>query len=194
MLPTIVAFYVQSFVCVPSLSSPLLLRNYPNTFAFIPIPPMSLSSLNRSNSKAFCHILPCVAPVCEGMHYHKTGVPWQTKSTRIIKISYHKKPWNAVFLGILPTCSCLVKSYILRGANLNGSHMHSCKELSLACFHLLCEDSILSTICWNPKAVLDETNILSCLYILLISRTTVEPHNSIFFLSHFRIKIESLQS
>ena len=89
MLPTIVAFYVQSFVCVPSLSSPLLLRNYPNTFAFIPIPPMSLSSLNRSNSKAFCHILPCVAPVCEGMHYHKTGVPWQMKSTFIIVIYPH---------------------------------------------------------------------------------------------------------
>lgn len=80
MLPTIVAFYVQSFVCVPSLSSPLLLRNYPNTFAFIPIPPMSLSSRNRSNSKSFRHILPCVAPFCKGMHYHKTGVPWHTNT------------------------------------------------------------------------------------------------------------------
>lgn len=64
MLPTIVAFYVQSFVCVPSLSSPLLLRNYPNTFAFIPIPPMSLSSLNRSNSNTFCPVLPQSAKVC----------------------------------------------------------------------------------------------------------------------------------
>lgn len=80
----IVAFYVQSFVCVPSLSSPLLLRNHPHTFAFIPIPSMSLSSRNRSNSKAFRHILPCVAPVCEDMHYHKTGVPWQMNSTFII--------------------------------------------------------------------------------------------------------------
>ena len=87
LLPTIVAFYVQSFVCVPSLSSRLLLRIYPNTFAFIPIPPMSLSSRNRSNSKAFCHILPCVAPVCEDMHYHKTGVPWQMNNTLIIKFS-----------------------------------------------------------------------------------------------------------
>ena len=121
-------------------------------------------------------------------------LPWQMKSTRIIKFSYHKKPWNAVFLGILPTCSCLVKSYILRGANLNGTRLNSCKELSRACFHLLCEDSILSTTCRNSKAMLDKTNILSCLYILLISRTTVEPHNSIFSLSHFRIKIESLQS
>ena len=60
---------------IPSLSSPLLLRNYPNTFAFIPLVVICLSSLNRSNSKAFCLILPCVAPVCEGMHYHKTGVP-----------------------------------------------------------------------------------------------------------------------
>ena len=75
LLPTIVAFYVQNFVYVPSLSSPLLLRNYPNTFAFIPIPSMSLSSRNRSISKIFRHILPCIAPVCEGMHYHKTGVP-----------------------------------------------------------------------------------------------------------------------
>ena len=90
MLPTIVAFYVQSFVCVPSLSSPLLLRNYPNTFAFIPIPPMSLSSRNRSNSKSFRHILPCVAPFCKGMHYHKTGVPWQMNNTLIIIFSLLK--------------------------------------------------------------------------------------------------------
>lgn len=48
LFPTIVAFYVQSFVCVPSLSSRLLLRISPNTFAFIPIPPMSLSSRNRN--------------------------------------------------------------------------------------------------------------------------------------------------
>ena len=78
------AFYVQNFIYVPALSSPLLLRNYPNTFAFIPVPPISLSSWNRSNSQAFRHIMPCVAPVCEGMHYHKTGVPWQIKSTFII--------------------------------------------------------------------------------------------------------------
>lgn len=65
---------------IPSLSSPLLLRNYPNTFAFIPLVVICLSSLNRSNSKAFCPILPCIAPVCESMHYHKTGVPWQMKS------------------------------------------------------------------------------------------------------------------
>ena len=75
---------------IPSLSSPLLLRNYPNTFAFIPLPAMSLSSLNRSNSNTFCHILPCVAPVCEGMHYHKTGVPWQmNKIFNIAVISFH---------------------------------------------------------------------------------------------------------
>ena len=84
MLPTIVAFYVQSFVCVPSLSSPLLLRISPNTFAFIPIPPMCLSSRNRSIFNTFRLILPCVAPVCEGMHYHKTGVPWQMNKTFII--------------------------------------------------------------------------------------------------------------
>ena len=84
LLPTIVSFYVQHFVCVSSLSSPLLLRNQPNTSALIPIPPMSLSSRKRSIFNTFCHILPCVAPVCEGMHYHKTGVPWQMNSTFII--------------------------------------------------------------------------------------------------------------
>lgn len=67
-----------------SLSRQLLLRNYPHTFAFISISPMNLSSRNRSNSKALRLILPCVAPVCEGMHYHKTGMPWQMKSTLII--------------------------------------------------------------------------------------------------------------
>ena len=71
------------------LSSPLLLRISPNTFAFIPISPMSLSSRNRSNSNTFCHIMPYSAPVCESMHYHKTGVPWQMKSTFIIVIYPH---------------------------------------------------------------------------------------------------------
>ena len=47
---------------------------------------MSLSSLNRSNSKAFRHILPRIAPICEGMHYHKTGVPWQMNNTFILLI------------------------------------------------------------------------------------------------------------
>nr|DAG07094.1 MAG TPA: hypothetical protein [Caudoviricetes sp.] len=78
------AFYVQFFVCVPSLSSQLLLRTSPNFYLYSAVSPMSLSSRNRSNSKASRHILPCVASVCEGMHYHKTGVPWQMKSTRII--------------------------------------------------------------------------------------------------------------
>lgn len=76
-------FIVTSSTTLPA-SSLLLLRNPPNTFAFIPLPAMCLSSRNRSNSKAFRHILPCIATVCEGMHYHKTGVPWQTKSTLII--------------------------------------------------------------------------------------------------------------
>ena len=79
-LPKIVAFYVH----LPSVSSPLLLRISPKTFAFIPILPMWLSSLNGSISKAFRHIMPYYAPVCKGMHYHKTGVPWQMKSTLII--------------------------------------------------------------------------------------------------------------
>lgn len=76
-------FHRQKSTTLP-VSSSLLLRNPPNTFAFIPLPAMSLSSLNRSNSKAFRHIMPYYAPVCEGMHYHKTGVPWQTNNTFII--------------------------------------------------------------------------------------------------------------
>lgn len=97
-------FNIPPYIFLLLLSNPLLLRISPNTFAFIPIPPMSLSSLNRSNSKAFRHILPRVAPVCEGMHYHKTRVPWQMNNTLIINFSYHKKPRNAVFWSILPTC------------------------------------------------------------------------------------------
>ena len=88
---------MASIIHIHPLSSPLLLRNYPNTFAFIPIPPMSLSSRNRSNSKSFRHILPHVAPVCEGMHYHKTGVPWQMKSTFIIVLFLLNLPRNALF-------------------------------------------------------------------------------------------------
>ena len=84
ILPKIVAFSVQTLVYVPSLSSRLLLRNIPNFFDYYGSSPMCLSSRNRSNSKAFRHILPRVAPVCEGMHYHKTGVPWQMKSIFII--------------------------------------------------------------------------------------------------------------
>lgn len=40
-------------------------------------------------------------------------MPWHTKQTLIINLSYHKKPRNAVFLGILPTCFFYYKSYIL---------------------------------------------------------------------------------
>ena len=99
---------IQSLVYLPSLSSPLLLRISPHTFAFIPIPSMSLSSRNRSNSKAFRHILPRVAPVCEGMHYHKTGVPWHTKSTRIIVLFLLVLPRNALFCkGFWDSCSLL---------------------------------------------------------------------------------------
>ena len=88
---------------IPSLSSPLLLRNYPNTFAFIPLVVICLSSLNRSNSKAFCPILPCIAPVCESMHYHKTGVPWQMNKTLIINFSCSEMPCIAVFCVDLST-------------------------------------------------------------------------------------------
>ena len=80
---------IPPYIFLLLLSSPLLLRISPNTFAFIPIPLMSLSSRNRSNSKDFYHILPCVAPVYEDMHYHKTGVPWQIKSIFIMFLYLH---------------------------------------------------------------------------------------------------------
>ena len=66
---------------------------------------MSLSSLNRSNSKAFRHILPRVATVCEGMHYHKTGVPWQMNKTLIINFSLYFLIYFAQKAFILAICT-----------------------------------------------------------------------------------------
>ena len=100
-------FIVTSSTTLP-VSGPLLLRNPPNTFAFIPLPAMSLSSLNRSNSKTFRHIMPYSAPVCEGMHYHKTGVPWQMKSIFIINfnfLSFLGISFRVQFLGFFTTPS-----------------------------------------------------------------------------------------
>ena len=100
----IVAFVIH----IHPLSSPLLLRISPHTFAFIPIQPMNLSSRNRSNSKAFRLILPCVASVCEGMHYHKTGVPWQMKSIFIIicfSLFCPEMPYFARDSGVMVICS-----------------------------------------------------------------------------------------
>ena len=76
--------FIISVVHMPSVGSSLLLRISPHTFAFIPISSMSLSSLNRSNCKAFRHIMPYSAPLCKALHYSKTGLPWQMKSTLII--------------------------------------------------------------------------------------------------------------
>ena len=62
----------------------------------------------RDSSKAFRHILPCIAPVCEGMHYHKTWVPWQMKSTFIIVLFLLVLPRNALFFeGFRVSCSLL---------------------------------------------------------------------------------------
>ncbi len=127
LLPEIVASFVQNFICVPSLSSPLLLRNYPNTFAFIPIPPMSLSSRNRSIFNTFHYILPCVTPVCEGMHYHKTGVPWQMKRIFII------------FLYLLISCQILVFYCI-------------CQLISKFSFSYIFSQFLIFTMCvWYKK-------------------------------------------
>ena len=69
---------------MPSVGSSLLLRIFPHTFAFIPIPSMILSSLNRSNCKAFRHIImPYSAPLCKALHYSKTRVPWHTNNILI---------------------------------------------------------------------------------------------------------------
>ena len=108
LLARIVAFSIQSLVYLPSLSSRLLLRNIPNFFDYYGSSPMCLSSRNRSNSKAFRHILPCVAPFCEGMHYHKTGVPWHTNNTLIIDLFLLILPGNALFCkGFWDSCSLL---------------------------------------------------------------------------------------
>ena len=79
---------MYSLITKQPLRSRLLLTKSGCLFTFIPLAAMSLSSRNRSNSKAFRHILPCVAPVCECMHYHKTGVPWQIKSTFIMQFYF----------------------------------------------------------------------------------------------------------
>lgn len=89
------ALSVQTLVYLPSLSSRLLLRNIPNFSHYSGLSAMSLSSLNRSNSKAFRRILPCVAPVCEGMHYHKTGVPWQINKILFMPFSFPEMPYSA---------------------------------------------------------------------------------------------------
>ena len=71
-----------------SVSSQLLLRISPNFFDYSSLSPMCLSSRNRSICKAFRHIMPYSAPLCKVLHYSKTGVPWQMKSTSIIYKNY----------------------------------------------------------------------------------------------------------
>ena len=80
------AFSVQSLVYLPSLSSQLLLRNMPNFSRYSSSTPMCLSSRSSSNYKGLCHIMPCVAQVCKGMIYSKTGVPWHTNKILIFLI------------------------------------------------------------------------------------------------------------
>lgn len=58
---------------------------------------MCLSSLNRSNPKAFRHIMPYSAPLCKALHYSKTGLPWQMKRTFIIVLFLLNLPGNALF-------------------------------------------------------------------------------------------------
>lgn len=62
---------------------------------------MSLSSRNHSIFNTFRLILPCVAPVCEGMHYHKTGVPWQMNNT-FIMFAFLLICWFSLILRAFP--------------------------------------------------------------------------------------------
>jgi hypothetical protein len=101
-----VAFSVQSLVYLPSLSSQLLLRNMPNFSRYSSSTPMCLSSRNSSNYKGLCRIMPCVAQVCKGMIYSKTGVPWHTNKILIFLIF-------PVFSGFLSLFTFLHFSLIL---------------------------------------------------------------------------------
>lgn len=79
---------ISRYICNISLnyhplSSLLLLRISPNFFDYSASSLMCLSSRNRSICKAFRHIMPYSAPLCQVLHYSKTGVPWQIKSTLI---------------------------------------------------------------------------------------------------------------
>lgn len=54
--------------------------------------------------------MPYSAPVCEGMNYHKTGVPWQIKSSFVIGFYIPSKRYFKVYaiqsdLTAFPLCS-----------------------------------------------------------------------------------------
>ena len=50
--------------------------------------------------------MPYSAPVCEDMHYHKTRVPWQMKSTFIIVLFLLVLPRNALFYKVFWLFCC----------------------------------------------------------------------------------------
>lgn len=133
---------------------PLLLRISPNPFAFIPIPPMSLSSRNRSISNTFRHILLCIAPVCEGMHYHKTGVPWQmNKIFFIAKFHYPKISFtgqSGIRLSIThfsPLCKTRKDCY--NGRKRKGALEWSCKRGGLRTRRADWKRKSAPTTCWT---------------------------------------------
>ena len=99
LLPKIVAFNVH----MSSISSLLLPRISPHTFAFILISSMCLSSRNRSIYAVFRHLMPHSAPLCKSLHHSRTGVPWQMKNIFIIVL-----PRNALICkGFWGSCSLL---------------------------------------------------------------------------------------
>ena len=117
----IVTLYVKSFVCVPSLSSQLLLRIFPNFFDYFGSFPMCLSSLNRSIYAFSRHILPCVAPLCKALHYSTTGVPWQMNNTRILIKTPFKMRYPAAICSDLRdvNSSLCIGHFCTKNAKLN---------------------------------------------------------------------------
>ena len=80
----------------------------PNTFGYITVSSMYLSSLNRSICQCFRHIIPCSAPLCAIVHSFPTDLPWQMKSTFIIVLFLLVLPRNALFCeGFRVSCSLL---------------------------------------------------------------------------------------
>nr|DAF24224.1 MAG TPA: hypothetical protein [Caudoviricetes sp.] len=80
----------------------------PNTFGYITVSSMYLSSLNRSIYQCFRHIIPCSAPLCAIVHSFPTDLPWQMKSTFIIVLFLLVLPRNALFCeGFRVSCSLL---------------------------------------------------------------------------------------
>ena len=96
-----------------SISSLLLPRISPHTFAFILISSMCLSSRNRSIYAVFRHLMPHSAPLCKSLHHSRTGVPWQMNSTFIIVLVLLDLPRNALFCKVFWGYCDMLRNYRL---------------------------------------------------------------------------------